>query len=148
MSKKLELGMPVSVTGKNCKTEHRGKSGVLDGYDDRNYGSWLVVFEKNPRLSGWYEEDDLTPNTVYDPDDAPTLTKEWFENAKLSKRGQEVLIIRTDEIDRAKDFLSHFGIDFTKEKHGDGPEHWACEHDGKVLEIYPIGKKTAGLEYR
>ena len=50
---------------------------------------------------------------------------------------KDVYVMRVEEIDKVKDFLSYFGLIFVKEKHGNGPEHYACEKNGKVLEIYP-----------
>ena len=52
-------------------------------------------------------------------------------------------IIRTDDIDLTKEFLESFGLSFVSEKHGSGPVHYACETDGKVLEIYPRRKRKA-----
>ncbi len=48
------------------------------------------------------------------------------------------LVITVNNIDRVREFLEHnFGLVFTKEQHGTGPEHYACEMNGKVFEIYP-----------
>ena len=33
------------------------------------------------------------------------------------------------------------GLTFVREQHGEGPEHYACEKDGRVLEIYPKKNK-------
>lgn len=33
------------------------------------------------------------------------------------------------------------GLVFEKHRHGSGPEHYACEQDGFVLEVYPIPSK-------
>lgn len=48
-----------------------------------------------------------------------------------------VYVIKTPDIEKLRLFLQNFGLTFVKEQHGNGPEHYACEADGKVLEIYP-----------
>lgn len=48
-----------------------------------------------------------------------------------------LIVIRSRDIDRLAEFYSLLGCDFTKEKHGKGPEHYAHEEDGCVFEIYP-----------
>lgn len=50
-----------------------------------------------------------------------------------------VLVLNTDKdnMEKVKTFLESFGLEFALEKHGKGPEHYSCEVDGKVLEIYP-----------
>ena len=50
---------------------------------------------------------------------------------------QTVLVIKTHKVEKAVEFFTAFGMSFVKEKHGKGPEHYACEIDGKVFEIYP-----------
>jgi hypothetical protein len=60
---------------------------------------------------------------------------------------RNVLVIRTDQMEETKKHLEHFGLVFVEEQHGKGPKHFACEHEGKVLEIYPVGKKTEGIEF-
>ena len=56
---------------------------------------------------------------------------------------ENTYVIRSDDIEKLKTFLDSFldpfRASFVKEKHGDGPEHYACDVDGKVLEIYPTG---------
>ena len=52
--------------------------------------------------------------------------------------GLDTFVVTCADIDRAKDFLEeNFGLVFIKEQHKGGPEHYACERGGKVLEIYP-----------
>jgi len=38
-------------------------------------------------------------------------------------------------------FYEAMGLVFEKHRHGSGPEHYACEQDGFVLEVYPIPSK-------
>ena len=56
-----------------------------------------------------------------------------------------VLVLRTSEIQKTKEFFESLGMVFVEEKHGNGPTHWAYEKDGKVLEIYPEGSKGPGV---
>ena len=53
----------------------------------------------------------------------------WFDH--------KTFVIRTRDVEMMREFMESFGLSFVKEQHGDGPEHYACERDGKVLEIYP-----------
>ena len=50
---------------------------------------------------------------------------------------QTVVVIRTHKVKEAVDFFTAFGLTFVPEKHGNGPDHFACEVEGKVFEIYP-----------
>lgn len=49
-----------------------------------------------------------------------------------------VLVLRVDDMERTRMFFEQMGLTFVKEKHGKGPEHYACEHGENVLEIYPV----------
>jgi hypothetical protein len=51
-----------------------------------------------------------------------------------------VLVLRTDDMERARMFFEQMDLTFVKEKHGKGPEHYAAEHGENVLEIYPTRK--------
>jgi len=51
-----------------------------------------------------------------------------------------LVVIRSADLDRAAEFYSLLGLDFTKHSHGTGPQHYACELAGLVFEIYPIQK--------
>ena len=55
---------------------------------------------------------------------------------------ENTFYIRVYDIERMRSFLEHFGLSFVLEKHGDGPEHYSCVKDGKVLEIYPKLSQT------
>jgi catechol 2,3-dioxygenase-like lactoylglutathione lyase family enzyme len=49
-------------------------------------------------------------------------------------------VLRSPNIDRASEFYSEMGLLFTKNRHGNGPEHYTSSVNGFVFEIYPIGK--------
>lgn len=51
-----------------------------------------------------------------------------------------VLVLKTHRVDETKAHFETMGLSFVAEKHGSGPDHWACEVDGRVLEIYPVGR--------
>ena len=57
-------------------------------------------------------------------------------NARLN-----LIVIRAKDIDRAAAFYSLLGLEFTKHRHGTGPEHYACEQGDLVFEIYPVQKE-------
>ncbi len=54
-----------------------------------------------------------------------------------------VFVIRTQEVERTREFFETLGLTFVQEQHGDGPVHFACEANGVVFEIYPTDKKSA-----
>lgn len=60
---------------------------------------------------------------------------------KTSPPFVNLLVIRSENIDRAVTFYQTIGLSFDKHSHGSGPEHYACENDGFVFEIYPLSPK-------
>ena len=48
-----------------------------------------------------------------------------------------LVVLRSADIDRAAQFYGTLGLEFTKHRHGTGPEHYACELGDAVFEIYP-----------
>lgn len=59
----------------------------------------------------------------------------------LSHSGEFVkislLVIRCRDLEASKNFYQLLGMSFTKEKHGNGPEHYSCEQDDCIFELYP-----------
>ncbi|WNI20427.1 glyoxalase/bleomycin resistance/dioxygenase family protein [Streptomyces sp. ITFR-16] len=52
-------------------------------------------------------------------------------------------VIYTDHLDDCRAFYSGMGLDFGKEQHGQGPEHYAAVLDGgAVFELYPSGDRA------
>ena len=52
--------------------------------------------------------------------------------AKLS-----LLVLRCADLTASVAFYRALGLDFQEEQHGNGPQHFACEEDGFVFELYP-----------
>lgn len=48
-----------------------------------------------------------------------------------------LLVLRARNPERLARFYGAFGLSFTPEQHGNGPEHQSCELGDSVLEIYP-----------
>jgi lactoylglutathione lyase len=48
-----------------------------------------------------------------------------------------LLVIRSSDIERAAAAYRVLGLNLTKERHGSGPEHYACMLGDCVFEIYP-----------
>lgn len=49
-----------------------------------------------------------------------------------------LLVLRTPRLEDLRRFYSALGVHFERERHGDGPEHYAATFaDGLVLELYP-----------
>ncbi len=54
-----------------------------------------------------------------------------------------LLVIRTSKLEDMRSFYSALGASFEKEKHGNGPEHYAAVlSDNFVLELYPCINET------
>lgn len=49
-----------------------------------------------------------------------------------------LLVIKTRQLDRLKEFYAALGIDFTQERHGAGPLHYAGRVGAIVLEVFPL----------
>lgn len=53
-----------------------------------------------------------------------------------------LLVLRCADIQLSKAFYENLGLSFDKEKHGNGPEHYAtCMNDGLVIELYPATER-------
>lgn len=51
-----------------------------------------------------------------------------------------LLVLHVGDVDRSLRFYELLGLDFTEERHGDGPVHYAATMPGgAVLELYPAG---------
>jgi len=48
-----------------------------------------------------------------------------------------LIVLRCADIEKTKAFYEHFGMKFEKEKHANGPEHFACQDEVGVFELYP-----------
>jgi predicted enzyme related to lactoylglutathione lyase len=48
-----------------------------------------------------------------------------------------LVVLRVADIERAAGFYRLLGLTFVRHAHGSGPQHYACEGDGLVLELYP-----------
>jgi lactoylglutathione lyase len=58
-----------------------------------------------------------------------------------------LVVLRFPDIERAAAFYSRLGLEFSKHRHGSGPEHFSAELPGGVFELYPLstdGASTAG----
>src|SRR5688500_11494313 len=47
-----------------------------------------------------------------------------------------LIALRVADIDRAAGFYGALGLQFLKHAHGTGPQHYACESEGFVFELY------------
>jgi len=56
----------------------------------------------------------------------------------------DLIVLHSRDIEKSRSFYSILlGVDFTKEKHDKGHEHYSCTLDGLVIEIYPVNKEIA-----
>jgi catechol 2,3-dioxygenase-like lactoylglutathione lyase family enzyme len=49
-----------------------------------------------------------------------------------------LLVLKTPQVDRLRDFYQAIGIELAEEQHGNGPVHYAGQVGNAVLEIYPM----------
>ena len=60
-----------------------------------------------------------------------------------------LIVLKTKNLENALKFYSALGLEFTLEKHGKGPEHYAATLDyGLVLELYPSQEPDVYLEFQ
>lgn len=48
-----------------------------------------------------------------------------------------LVVLYSSDVERLRAFYTLLGLEFEREQHGRGPEHYAADVDGVVLEIYP-----------
>lgn len=48
-----------------------------------------------------------------------------------------LIVLRSPDMQRAAEFYSRLGLQFTRHQHGSGPEHFAAEVGSGVFELYP-----------
>ena len=61
-----------------------------------------------------------------------------------------LLVLRSPDIERARQFYELLGMRFSRHAHGTGPEHYAHEDERGVFEIYPTKQPSgdaAGLGF-
>lgn len=49
----------------------------------------------------------------------------------------DLLVLRCLDVDVTRSFYEHIGVEFTREKHGSGPEHYATQLGSILIELYP-----------
>ena len=52
-----------------------------------------------------------------------------------------LVVIRSSDIDKSAELYALLGLEFTKQSHGSGPQHYAAKMAGMVFEIYPVQKE-------
>lgn len=59
---------------------------------------------------------------------------------QLNKVELSLIVITSHDIEQTCKFYRAIGLDFKKEKHNSGPEHYAAPFGATVIEIYPCKK--------
>src|SRR5262245_25219498 len=57
-----------------------------------------------------------------------------------------LLVLKTRQLDRLRDFYAALGISFVGEQHGHGPTHFAGRAGDLVLELYPLPADSGPAE--
>jgi hypothetical protein len=50
----------------------------------------------------------------------------------------KLLVLKTRQVDRLREFYQALAIELAEEKHGSGPVHYAGKVGDAVLEVYPL----------
>jgi lactoylglutathione lyase len=58
-----------------------------------------------------------------------------------------LLVLRTRQLDRLRDFFLPLGVTFAAERHGNGPLHYVGEIGRVVLELYPLSEDTRAEDH-
>ena len=58
-----------------------------------------------------------------------------------------LLVLRTKQLERLRDFFHPLGVSFAAEQHGNGPLHYAGELGGVVLELYPLAQDVQAEDH-
>lgn len=68
-------------------------------------------------------------------------------SARLRGAQLNLIVLRCADIEAARRFYTSLGLDFAREQHGTGPEHFAAKAGDVVLELYPesANRVTRGL---
>ena len=61
----------------------------------------------------------------------------------MDKVQLNLIVLYSQDIERSKTFYEALGLQFAKERHGQGKDHYACELGSTVLEIYPLSAEQA-----
>ncbi len=65
----------------------------------------------------------------------------------MNSAALNLVVLRSSDLERAAAFYERLGLQFTKHRHGNGPEHYAAELGDIVFELYPLlpdGPPTLG----
>jgi len=60
----------------------------------------------------------------------------------------DLVVVRTADLERSREFYTRLGLRLVPEQHGSGPHHYACTLADAVLELYPATNRspaTGGL---
>ena len=55
----------------------------------------------------------------------------------------KLLVLKTRQLDVLREFYSALGIELTREKHGEGPLHFAGRIGDSILELYPLSTEPS-----
>jgi len=67
----------------------------------------------------------------------------FVSNGANMKLAVNLLVLRCKDVEVTRRFYEQLGLAFVEEKHGAGPQHYAWESDGFVLELYPAAEGQA-----
>ncbi len=69
-----------------------------------------------------------------------TARNESAKSFARSSASLQLVVLRTNDFERAVPFYQCLGLQLVRHKHGNGPEHFATEASTGVFELYPLSK--------
>ncbi len=131
------------------KWEERGLRAFTGEGDDRAWSDLSVIDAwRGPRWPcPWLAFDKaIAWHSGFPPGNALVGPPDWFCRRLLLGPKLNLVVIRVSDLERASRFYEALGLQFTRERHGNGPEHLTTKSLGWVFEIYPQGNgaSTAG----
>ena len=59
-----------------------------------------------------------------------------------------LVVVRTEDLERAREFYDLLGLALVSEQHGSGPQHYSFTSSGTVFELYPAGAAKPDISTR
>ncbi len=64
----------------------------------------------------------------------------------MARVSLSLLVLKTRQLERLRDFYGTMGIQFADEQHGSGPVHHAGQLGDTVIEVYPLNDDVAAAD--
>jgi catechol 2,3-dioxygenase-like lactoylglutathione lyase family enzyme len=132
------------------KWEQRGLQAYSGEGNDRKWSEFCVVdaWKGSGLPCPWLAFDKaIAWHSGFPRGNALVGPPDWFSRWGFMGPELNLVVIRVSDLERAGRFYEALGLRFSRERHGNGPEHLATKSLKWVFEIYPQGSSasTAGV---